>query len=329
MPAPYSPIRSRRSPVRCGPRSMAEARATHRAVFLDRDGTIVEDPGFLHEPAKVRLLPGAAAAIRRLNDAGWLVATVSNQSGIARGLYDAAAYAAVQRRVVELLAAHGARLDGAYFCPHHPEITGPCECRKPGVRLFRGAAAALGPRLPHATRSGPPGRKHVRAGMAAPRPRGRDGDDRSRAPRVRRLRLPARPGGGHGAAAGRRLGRPLQRPAHRAIPRHRGLPRRDDQPRAARDRGVHPDRDRGPKARRAGALHAVTPVPVAVLVSGGGTNLQALLDALGGDSAVARITRVVSSRADSAALERARRADVPVTVLADPAGAAELVLAVG
>jgi len=122
---------------------MAEARATHRAVFLDRDGTIVEDPGFLHEPGKVRVLPGAAAAIRRLNDAGWLVVTVSNQSGIARGLYDAAAYAAVQRRVVELLAAHGARLDGAYFCPHHPEITGPCECRKPGVRLFRDAAAAL------------------------------------------------------------------------------------------------------------------------------------------------------------------------------------------
>src|SRR5256884_7095327 len=143
MPAPYSPIRSRRSPVRCGPRSMAEARATHRAVFLDRDGTIVEDPGFLHEPDKVRLLPGAAAAIRRLNDAGWLVVTVSNQSGIARGLYDAAAYAAVQRRLAELLAQHGARLDGAYHCPHHPDVTGPCECRKPGVRLFRDAAAAL------------------------------------------------------------------------------------------------------------------------------------------------------------------------------------------
>ena len=64
----------------------------HRAVFLDRDGTIVEDPGFLHEPGKVYLLPGAAEAIRRLNHAGWLVVTVSNQSGIARGLYDAAAY---------------------------------------------------------------------------------------------------------------------------------------------------------------------------------------------------------------------------------------------
>src|SRR6266849_2058055 len=115
-----------------------------RAVFLDRDGTIVEDPGFLHQPGKVRLLPGAGEAIHQLNQAGWLVITVSNQSGIARGLYDATAYQAVQRRLVELLAAHAARLDGAYFCPHHPEFTGPCECRKPGVLLFREAAAALG-----------------------------------------------------------------------------------------------------------------------------------------------------------------------------------------
>ena len=122
---------------------MTRPPAHSRAVFLDRDGTIVEDPGFLHEPGKVRLLPGAAEAIRRLNDAGWLVVTVSNQSGIARGLYDAAAYAAVQRRLVELLTSHGARLDGAYFCPHHPDVTGPCDCRKPNVRLFRDAAAAL------------------------------------------------------------------------------------------------------------------------------------------------------------------------------------------
>ena len=118
----------------------------HRAVFLDRDGTIVDDPppGYLHEPGKVRLLPGAAAGIRRLNQAGWLVVTVTNQAGIARGLYDAAAYEAVQRRLGELLAAHDARLDAAHFCPHHPEITGPCECRKPGVKLFRDAQAALG-----------------------------------------------------------------------------------------------------------------------------------------------------------------------------------------
>ena len=101
------------------------------AVFLDRDGTIVEDAGFLHEPGKVKLLPGAAEAIRRLNQRGYLVICVTNQSGIARGLYTAAEYTAVQRRLTELLAAHDAHLDGSYFCPHHPQFTGPCECRKP------------------------------------------------------------------------------------------------------------------------------------------------------------------------------------------------------
>jgi D-glycero-D-manno-heptose 1,7-bisphosphate phosphatase len=114
------------------------------AVFLDRDGTIVEDPGFLHEPGKVRLLPGAADAIRQLNQAGFVVVTVSNQSGIARGRYTVADYEAVQRRLTELLASHHARLDASYFCPHHPDVTGPCDCRKPGVKLFQDARTALG-----------------------------------------------------------------------------------------------------------------------------------------------------------------------------------------
>jgi D-glycero-D-manno-heptose 1,7-bisphosphate phosphatase len=120
----------------------------NRAVFLDRDGTIIEDSGYLHEPAKVKLLPDAAQAIKQLNDYGLLVVTVSNQSGIARGLYTVADYTAVQRRLTELLAAHGAHLDGEYFCPHHPRFTGPCECRKPGVKLFRDAAEALDIDLP-------------------------------------------------------------------------------------------------------------------------------------------------------------------------------------
>src|ERR1700716_4311090 len=120
---------------------MADGR--HRAVFLDRDGTIVEDPGFLHEVEKVQLLPGAGEAIRRLNDAGYLVVVVTNQSGIARRRYTVADYEAVQRRLGELLAADGAHLDGAYFCPHHPLLSGPCECRKPGVKLFLEAQAAF------------------------------------------------------------------------------------------------------------------------------------------------------------------------------------------
>ena len=119
------------------------AERSRPAVFLDRDGTIVDDPGFLHRAADVRLLPGAAAAIARLNAAGWPVVVVTNQSGIARGLYDVAAYESVQRRVEELLRESGARLDATYYCPHHPDFTGPCDCRKPGTALFQRAATDL------------------------------------------------------------------------------------------------------------------------------------------------------------------------------------------
>lgn len=114
-----------------------------RAVFLDRDGTVVDDPGFLHEPGKVKLLPGAAQAIKKLNEHGFLVIIVTNQSGIARGLYTVEDYEGVQRRLIELLEKQGAHIDGAYFCPHHPQFTGRCDCRKPGSKLFQEAQQAL------------------------------------------------------------------------------------------------------------------------------------------------------------------------------------------
>ncbi len=114
------------------------------AVFLDRDGTIVEEVEFLHDAAQVRLIPGAAPAMRRLNDASWPVVMVSNQSGIARGLYTVHDFFAVQRRIDDLLRSGGAHLDGVFFCPHHPDFTGPCDCRKPGTRLFHDAATQLG-----------------------------------------------------------------------------------------------------------------------------------------------------------------------------------------
>jgi histidinol-phosphate phosphatase family protein len=110
-------------------------------VFLDRDGTIIEDTGYLADPTAVRLLRGAAPAIARLNRAGLPAIVVTNQSGIARGLFDESAYLAVARRLDALLAAEGARLDAHYHCPHHPDFTGPCDCRKPGPLLYRAAAA--------------------------------------------------------------------------------------------------------------------------------------------------------------------------------------------
>ncbi len=111
-----------------------------RAVFLDRDGTIIEDVAYLGDKGQVRLLPNAAASIKRLNEHGFLAIVVTNQSGIARGLLSRYDYRLTERRVDELLAQQGARLDAHYFCPHLPELTGPCDCRKPGVLLYRQAA---------------------------------------------------------------------------------------------------------------------------------------------------------------------------------------------
>ena len=110
------------------------------AVFLDRDGTLVRDPGYLHDPDLVELLPGVAPGLATLARAGWPLVIVSNQSGMARGLYGPEAFAAVLTRLGALLAPQGVRFAAAYFCPHHPDLTGPCDCRKPGVALFEQAA---------------------------------------------------------------------------------------------------------------------------------------------------------------------------------------------
>lgn len=110
------------------------------AAFVDRDGTIIREREYLSEPAGVELLSGAAEGLRALEGAGYAIVVVSNQSGIARGLYDEAAYQAVQRRLVEMLAAHGVSVIGSYHCPHHPDFSGACNCRKPETGLFQRAA---------------------------------------------------------------------------------------------------------------------------------------------------------------------------------------------
>ena len=112
------------------------------AAFLDRDGTIIRDTEYLRDPEQVELLPGAAHAIRRLKEAGLPVIVITNQSGIARGLLTEQDYERVRMRVDKVLAEEGAHIDATYHCPHHPDMTGPCDCRKPGVKLYRDAAAA-------------------------------------------------------------------------------------------------------------------------------------------------------------------------------------------
>jgi D-glycero-D-manno-heptose 1,7-bisphosphate phosphatase len=113
-----------------------------RAVFLDRDGTVIEDPGYLSDPSGVRLLPGAADALRKLRAAGYRLVLVSNQSGIGRGYFTAEQAEAVHRRVVEQLSRKGVVLDDARYCPHAPDDG--CPCRKPRPGLLLAAARELG-----------------------------------------------------------------------------------------------------------------------------------------------------------------------------------------
>ncbi len=114
------------------------------AVFLDRDGTLVVEKGYLCRPEEVELIPGAARALRELAGAGFLRVVVTNQSGVARGYFGPGAVAVVHEAVRRLLRAGGADVDGWYVCPHHPEFTGPCGCRKPETGLLERAARDLG-----------------------------------------------------------------------------------------------------------------------------------------------------------------------------------------
>ncbi len=109
-----------------------------RALFVDRDGVIIADADYPGNPDAVRLLPGSATALARARAAGYLLIGVSNQSGIGRGFYGEADFAAVQRRVDAELAAAGAGLDALYYCPHAPEED--CRCRKPRPGLLDEAA---------------------------------------------------------------------------------------------------------------------------------------------------------------------------------------------
>lgn len=120
------------------------------AVFLDRDGVLIEDVGLLTAPVRIQVLPGVPEALRLLKSAGYLLPVVSNQTIVARGLATEAETGALQQEVEDRLRELGApALDGFYFCPHHPRATlaayrGPCACRKPLPGLLLQAAAERG-----------------------------------------------------------------------------------------------------------------------------------------------------------------------------------------
>jgi D-glycero-D-manno-heptose 1,7-bisphosphate phosphatase len=119
------------------------------AVFLDRDGTINEQMGYINHTCRFKLLPGAAKAIKKLNDADIPVVVISNQSGLARGYFPEELLVSVHEKMNKLLAEAGAHVDGIYYCPHHPEakeerFRAACNCRKPKPGLVIQASEEMG-----------------------------------------------------------------------------------------------------------------------------------------------------------------------------------------
>jgi D-glycero-D-manno-heptose 1,7-bisphosphate phosphatase len=120
----------------------------HRAVFIDRDGTLIEETGYLNDLSRLEFFPYSVDAIRQLKRAGFLVVVVTNQAGIARGIVPPAFLDRAHGHISSVMEAGGAAIDRYYHCPHHPDgivagLNRACECRKPGAGLWHQAAREL------------------------------------------------------------------------------------------------------------------------------------------------------------------------------------------
>ena len=118
---------------------------SRRAVFIDRDGTLNEDIGYASRPEELVLYPWSADAVRLINDSGLFAVVITNQSGIARGMYTEKMLAEIHTTMIQELARQGARIDAVYYCPHHPDVGNhhyrrECDCRKPQPGLLKAAA---------------------------------------------------------------------------------------------------------------------------------------------------------------------------------------------
>ncbi len=125
----------------------------HKAVFLDRDGTICEEVGYIHSVEQMKLIPRSGEAVRLLNQGGFKVVVITNQAGVARGFLPESHLQQLHAELNRLLREKGAHVDAIYYCPHHPtEGTPPylleCDCRKPATGLLHRAASDLSLDLP-------------------------------------------------------------------------------------------------------------------------------------------------------------------------------------
>ena len=125
--------------------SAINSQQPYAAIFIDRDGTLNEDIGYVSTPDDLVLYPWAAEAVRRVNESGLLAIVITNQSGIARGMYTEERLSSIHLRMIEQLACEGARIDAVYYCPHHPDVGDvryriACDCRKPRIGMLDRAA---------------------------------------------------------------------------------------------------------------------------------------------------------------------------------------------
>ena len=116
-----------------------------RAVFIDRDGTMSEEVGYVNHSSRFRLFPYTATAIKHLNESGWLAIVVTNQAGVARGYFSEDMIETVHAQMTKDVTANGGRIDAIYYCAHHPSVGEPpyrvaCDCRKPQPGLINRAA---------------------------------------------------------------------------------------------------------------------------------------------------------------------------------------------
>ena len=121
--------------------SRVNIRMKHPAVFIDRDGTISEEVGYVNHPSRFRLFPYSAEAIKLLNNSGWLAILITNQAGVARGYFSEDIIVSVHDRLKSDLEIQAAKLDAVYYCAHHPTVGEPpyrleCDCRKPKTGLI-------------------------------------------------------------------------------------------------------------------------------------------------------------------------------------------------
>jgi len=131
------------------PQSTIRNPQSSRAIFIDRDGTLNEDIGYVSSPNQLMIYPWAAEAVRLINNSGRKAIVITNQSGIARGMYTEDALVQIHSRMTKELAREGARIDAVYYCPHHPEVGEPpyrcaCQCRKPRTGMLDAASREHG-----------------------------------------------------------------------------------------------------------------------------------------------------------------------------------------